>query len=38
MGASIFVDWPGATEEEQGGHPGFQNDDDPYTSWIDYAD
>ncbi len=35
MGASIFVDWPGATEEEQSGHPGFQNDDDPYASWIE---
>lgn len=27
MGASILVHWPGATERDEGGHPGFFNDD-----------
>jgi len=34
MGASIYVYWPGSTEDEQGSHPGFQNDDKAYADWI----
>lgn len=34
MGASIFVCWPGASEDEKGGHPGFWNDDQGYAHWI----
>lgn len=34
MGASILVHWSGATEDEEGGHPGFFNDDHPWASWI----
>jgi hypothetical protein len=34
MGASILVHWPGATEEEEGGHPGFYNDDKAWASWM----
>jgi predicted xylose isomerase-like sugar epimerase len=35
MGASIFIYWPDATEDEQTEHPGFVNDDDPYASWLE---
>ncbi|HEY3040072.1 MAG TPA: hypothetical protein VGJ66_15135 [Pyrinomonadaceae bacterium] len=34
MGASILVHWPGATEEEEEGHPGFFNDDKAWAGWL----
>lgn len=33
MGASIYVHWPGVTEEEQDDHPGFNQDCEPYARW-----
>jgi hypothetical protein len=33
MSASIFVYWPGATEDEQGGHSGFHQDYHAYAGW-----
>ncbi len=34
MGVSILVEWPGSTEDEQGGHPGFENDDHLWATWV----
>jgi len=34
MGASILVHWPDATEEDEGDHPGFSNDDHAWASWL----
>ncbi len=34
MSASILIHWPGATEDESEGHPGFYNDDQAWASWI----
>lgn len=34
MGWSIFVNWPGAEERQQGQHPGFCNDDGLWAELI----
>lgn len=34
MGWSIFVNWPGADETQQGRHPGFFNDDHAWAEWV----
>ena len=34
MGVSILVEWPGSTQEQQEGHPGFRNDDQFWAAWV----
>jgi|SRR5690349_10341193 len=34
MGVSVAVEWPGSSEEQQYGHPGFQNDDHLWANWM----
>jgi hypothetical protein len=34
MGVSVAVEWPGSTEEQRGGHPGFWNDDHLWANWM----
>jgi len=34
MGWSIFVNWRGADEAQQGQHPGFFNDDHAWAEWV----
>jgi hypothetical protein len=34
MGASIYGYWPGASEEQQSGNPGFANDCHAYADWL----
>jgi len=34
MSVSIFVHWPGATEDDEQGHPGFFNDDNAWAAWL----
>ena len=34
MGASIYLHWPNAAREDQENHPGFDQDDHAYASWI----
>lgn len=34
MGVSITVEWPGSSEDQQGDHPGFQNDDHMWANWM----
>lgn len=34
MGASILVHWPGASPQQEKGHPGFYNDDHGWATWL----
>ena len=34
MGASVYLHWPNAAREDQEDHPGFDQDDHAYASWI----
>jgi hypothetical protein len=34
MGASVIVYWPGITEEQLEGQPGFRNDDRAWGNWM----
>ena len=34
MSASIYIHWPGCSSEQQAGHPGFDQDDHPYATWV----
>lgn len=34
MGATVVAYWPGMTEEQADGQPGFQNDDRAWGNWM----
>ena len=34
MGVSIFVEWPGITDEQKSNQPGFYNDDPWWANWM----